>query len=173
MSVWVLRLGHRLPRDERVSTHCGLVARALGADGIIFSGQEDKGLIESLRRSVKKWGGNFQVKYEENWRKVVKDFRNKGFYVIYLTMYGLNLPEIIQEIRNRKDLVVIVGSQKVPGDVYELCDVQVAVGNQPHSEIAALAVFLDRYFKGNELEKEFEGEIKINPKREGKEIKEN
>jgi tRNA (cytidine56-2'-O)-methyltransferase len=173
MSVWILRLGHRLPRDERVSTHCGLVARALGAEGIIFSGQEDRGLLESLKRTVRKWGGKFQIKYEKNWRKVVKDFRNKGYYVIYLTIYGVNLPEVVEDIRNRKDLILIIGSQKVPGDVYELCDVQVAVGNQPHSEIAALAVFLDRYFKGNELKKKFNGEIKVVPTKKGKEIKEN
>ena len=34
----VLRLGHRLKRDERLSTHVGLASRALGADKIIYSG---------------------------------------------------------------------------------------------------------------------------------------
>ena len=34
----VLRLGHRIGRDARISTHCGLVARALGANKIIYSG---------------------------------------------------------------------------------------------------------------------------------------
>ncbi|MHC1589292.1 MAG: RNA methyltransferase, partial [Methermicoccaceae archaeon] len=33
---------------------------------------------------------------------------------------------------------------KVPREVYELSDYNVAVGNQPHSEVAALAVMLDR-----------------------------
>ncbi|MBD3155210.1 MAG: tRNA (cytidine(56)-2'-O)-methyltransferase [Candidatus Aenigmarchaeota archaeon] len=173
MSVWILRLGHRLPRDERVSTHCGLVSRALGADGIIFSGQRDKGLIESVERIVDKWGGNFKVKYEKNWGKLVKNFKNKGYFVVYLTMYGINLPEAIGEIRGKSNLLVIIGSQKVPGDVYDFCDIQVAVGNQPHSEIAALAVFLDRYFQGNEINKKFGGKVRIVPKRKGKEIKTN
>ncbi len=172
MSVWVLRLGHRLPRDERVSTHCGLVARALGADGIVFSGQKDQGLLESINRTTEKWGGDFKVEYEKNWRKLIKNFKDKGYFIIYLTMYGANLPDIVNEIRDRSNLLVIIGSQKVPGDVYDLCDAQIAVGNQPHSEIAALAIFLDKYFEGNELKKDFSDKIKIIPKLKGKEIKE-
>ena len=173
MSIWVLRLGHRLPRDERVSTHCGLVARALGSDGIVFSGQEDKGLLESMKRISDKWGGSFSVKYEKNWRKVIKYFKAKDYFIILLTMYGVNLPEIIEKIKPKKDLLLIIGSEKVPGEVYGLCDAQVAVSNQPHSEIAALAVFLDWYYQGKELEKKFKGKLKIVQKIKGKEVKEN
>jgi len=88
-------------------------------------------------------------------------------------MYGINLPDIIDKIREFKDILLIVGSEKVPGEVYDLCDVQIAVSNQPHSEVAALAVFLDWYHKGKELDEEFSGKIKIIPKIKGKEIKEN
>jgi tRNA (cytidine56-2'-O)-methyltransferase len=168
MSIWVLRLGHRLPRDERVSTHCGLVSRALGADGILFSGQEDKGLLVSIRKTTQKWGGKFQAKYVKNWKKAIKEFKEKGYYIVLLTMYGVNLPDIIEKIRRKKDILIIIGSEKVPGDVYELCDSQVAVGNQPHSEIAALGLFLDRYFQGKELERGFQGKIKIIPQEQGK-----
>ncbi|MBL7170293.1 MAG: tRNA (cytidine(56)-2'-O)-methyltransferase [Candidatus Aenigmarchaeota archaeon] len=171
MSVWILRLGHRLPRDERVSTHCGLVARAFGADGIVFSGQQDKGLIESIERIVDKWGGPFEVKYKKNWKKIIKEFKSRGYYVVLLTMYGINLPDIAEKIKEKKNLLVIVGSEKVPGEVYDLCDAQVAIGNQPHSEIAALAVFLDWYYKGEELNKEFSGKVKVVPKLKGKEVK--
>ena len=99
MAVWVFRLGHRLPRDERVSTHCGLVARAFGADGIIFSGQEDHGLVESVQRIADKWGGSFDVKYQRDWKKVVRDFKSKGYCVVLLTMYGVNLHEAVEKIR--------------------------------------------------------------------------
>ncbi|MEM4707281.1 MAG: hypothetical protein QXL47_01590, partial [Candidatus Anstonellales archaeon] len=58
----VFRLGHRLPRDERISTHVALVARAFGADGMYYSGQEDKGLEESIRKICEKWGGKFFAK---------------------------------------------------------------------------------------------------------------
>jgi tRNA (cytidine56-2'-O)-methyltransferase len=69
---------------------------------------------------------------------------------------------------------VVVGSQKVPGEFYssDVSDFNVSVGNQPHSECSALAIFLDRFFEGKELAKDFEkAKIKIVPKERGKEIK--
>jgi tRNA (cytidine56-2'-O)-methyltransferase len=48
----------------------------------------------------------------------------------------------------------------------------VAVGNQPHSECSSLAIFLDRYFEGEELAKSFQkAKIEIVPKERGKLIK--
>ena len=37
MEIVVLRLGHRLERDKRVTTHVGLVGRALGARGMLLA----------------------------------------------------------------------------------------------------------------------------------------
>ena len=68
----VLRIGHRPGRDERVSTHCGLVARALGASSIIYSGEKDDSLLESVKNVVDRWGGRFTASYEENIRGVIK-----------------------------------------------------------------------------------------------------
>jgi len=45
------------------------------------------------------------------------------------------------------------------------------VTGQPHSEIAALAVFLDRLFEGSEMEKEFGGKVRINPSNGRKDVK--
>ncbi len=168
MSIWVLRLGHRLHRDERVSTHCGLVARAFGANGITYSGDKDDSIIDSIKKVVDKWGGPFEVKYEKNWKKVVKEW--SGCKVL-LTMYGINLPDAIEEIRKLKnDLLIIVGSEKVRGEVYDLIDYQVAVTNQPHSEISGLSVFLDWYFGGIELSKKFNGKVRIVPMKKGKNV---
>jgi len=61
--------------------------------------------------------------------------------------------------------------KKVPKEAFLLSDYNVAIGNQPHSEIAALAVFLDRYFEGKELEKDFKGKLKIIPSTKGKIVK--
>jgi tRNA (cytidine56-2'-O)-methyltransferase len=58
----------------------------------------------------------------------------------------------------------------VPGDVYQMADFNVAVGNQPHSEIAALALFLDRLMEGRILDKEFTGHLKIVPQEHGKRV---
>ena len=169
MSIWVLRLGHRLHRDERVSTHCGLIARAFGTDGIIYSGYKDDSLIDSIEKVVERWGGQFQVKYEKNWKRIIKEWKG---YVILLTMYGINLPNAIEEIRKlEKKLLIIIGGEKVPGEVYDLVDYQIAVTNQPHSEIGSLAVFLDWYFGGKELSKEFDGKVKVIPKTKGKKLK--
>jgi tRNA (cytidine56-2'-O)-methyltransferase len=65
---------------------------------------------------------------------------------------------------------VVVGAEKVPAEMYDLADWNVAVGNQPHSEVAALAVFLDRLFLGQELRLDFEGGLKIVPSSRGKRV---
>jgi tRNA (cytidine56-2'-O)-methyltransferase len=47
----------------------------------------------------------------------------------------------------------------------------VAIGDQPHSECASLAVFLDRLFEGKELAKSFEkARVKIISQKRGKKI---
>ena len=40
--VTILRLGYRRGRDPRITTHLALVARALGAQKFLFSGDEDE-----------------------------------------------------------------------------------------------------------------------------------
>ncbi|MEM1575644.1 MAG: tRNA (cytidine(56)-2'-O)-methyltransferase [Nitrososphaerota archaeon] len=169
MKIFVLRLGHRKIRDERISTHCGLVARALGANGIIYSGEKDDGIIDSVKKVVKKWGGNFEVSYEENWRKILKNWNGK---IVHLTMYGIPIQNKIDEIRKcNEDLLIVIGSEKVPSEVYKLADWNIAITNQPHSEVAALAIFLDKFFMGEELNKNFENpEVKIIPQEKGKKL---
>lgn len=50
-------------------------------------------------------------------------------------------------------------------------DYNIAIGNQPHSEVAALAIFLDRIYKGRELYMEFgDAKIKILPQNVGKKV---
>ncbi|MBU2477332.1 tRNA (cytidine(56)-2'-O)-methyltransferase, partial [Candidatus Micrarchaeota archaeon] len=67
-----------------------------------------------------------------------------------------------------------VGAEKVPPQVYEKSDYNISIGNQPHSEIAALAVFLHELFEGKELNKKFsKGQIKIIPQKKGKKTKKN
>ncbi len=86
-------------------------------------------------------------------------------------MYGINVDECLDKISKNKEILVIVGSQKVPKDVFQLADFNIAIGNQPHSEIAALAIFLDRLFQGNELTRNFEGaKMKVVPQEKGKKI---
>ena len=63
----VLRIGHRPARDKRVTTHVALVARALGADGIVISGK-DAEIEKTVRSVVSRFGGEFEVASGANWR---------------------------------------------------------------------------------------------------------
>jgi tRNA (cytidine56-2'-O)-methyltransferase len=76
-------------------------------------------------------------------------------------------------LRQKKSnqILVIVGAEKVPRDLYSLVDLNIAVGNQPHSEVAALAVFLDRVFMGEELYNTFgNAKLRIKPSSRGKKV---
>jgi len=153
----VLRYGHRPYRDLRVTSHCCLVARALGASKIVIEGPEDKELKKSVDNVVKRWGGKFKVGFTDSWLKEVKKFKKKGFYVTHLSMYGKPFNEVVDSIRKQKKVLVIIGSQKVEIRVYQESDLNVSIGKQPHSEIGALAVYIDRLFEGRELDKKFDG----------------
>ena len=166
----VLRLGHRVGRDVRITTHICLAARALGAEKVFLSGEKDESIIRSIEGVVKRWGGGFEVEYRKDWRAVMKGWRGK---TVHLTMYGEPLNDRIGDLRKEKDLLVIVGAEKVPSEVYRNADFNISVSGQPHSEVAALAVFLDRLFEGKELEKRFSGaKLRIVPQAHGKLIEE-
>ena len=169
MRVVVLRLGHRPERDKRITTHVGLVARAFGAREMLLTGR-DAHIEESLADAARRWGGSFALRSDVSWKGEVIRWKEAGGKVVHLTMYGSNLPDVIDEIRGCQDLLVAVGAEKVPAEMYQLADWNVAVGNQPHSEVAALAVFLDRLFSGRELEEEFSGGLKIVPSPRGKQV---
>ncbi len=169
-SITVLRMGHRRGRDDRISTHVGLTARQFGADRIVYSGEKDSKMLESLRDLCERWGGDFDVVYREDWRTVIKDFDSVK---IHLTMYGLpfqdHLDDVQSDLDADGDMLVIVGGEKIPKDVYDLVDHNLAVGHQPHSEVGALAVFLHDFFDGDELGQKFEGaDITVVPQEQGK-----
>lgn len=165
----VLRLGHRFSRDKRTSTHIALVSRAFGADELVFD-EEDREINESIQKVCSEWGGEFRISHVKDWRKYVEEFSGE---VIHLTMYGINVNDKIDEIRKSgEDKLIIIGGQKVPSEVYGLATYNIAIGNQPHSEVAALAVFLDRLFEGRELERVFEGRKRIIPQPHGKKVEE-
>jgi len=150
-----------------------LTARALGADGIIVADNEDKPLEATVRDVTKRFGGHFQVETGKKWRKVVQDWKETGGTIVHLTAYGLPLPETIHGIRgSARDIMVVVGSEKMPGEMFKLADWNVSVTNQPMSEIAALAVFLDWYKQHEAFEISYpEAAVRILPSKNGKRIK--
>lgn len=154
-SVVVLRLGHRPGRDERTTTHVGLTARALGADSVVLAGP-GASRQETIEDITDRFGGPFGVETTEEPKRVIRDWDGS---VVHLTMYGLPVQDVEDEIRathRDEPLLVVVGAEKVAFEVYEHADWNVGVTNQPHSEIAGLAVFLDRLFEGRELDREWE-----------------
>jgi len=163
--VKILRLSHRPARDKRLTTHIALVARAFGAEEIVYSGIKDKKMEQTIQKLNETWGGNFKISYEKSWRKVISSF--KGLKV-HLTMYGLDYKKEISKIKNKKNVLFIVGGEKVPWTVYETVDLNIGVTNQPHSEAGALAVLLEKM----DLKADFQGaERKIIPSKKGKNIK--
>jgi tRNA (cytidine56-2'-O)-methyltransferase len=170
----VLRWGHRPQRDARLTTHVALTARALGASGLLLSDTVDEKIRETVEKVTRNWGGKFFFEMGTTWRSAVRDWKAKGGIIVHLTVYGENIQtsNVLDRIKNlRKDVLVMVGSQKVPKDFFsnDVSDFNVSIGSQPHSECAALAIFLDRFFEGKELVKEFKkAKIKVVPQERGK-----
>ena len=162
----VLRIGHRINRDKRVTTHVALVARAFGAD-IIYITTKDEKIKKNIQSVCKRFGGNFQVQTGIDHKKIIKSWKGA---IVHLTMYGENLEKAIQYLNTTRDLLIIVGAEKVPPYFYEIADMNISVGNQPHSEVAALALFLDRFTKATWQKKQFDGNIQIIPCVKGKKV---
>lgn len=150
----VLRIGHRPERDQRVTTHVGLAARALGAQGMYLA-TEDKGVLESIKDVVIRWGGDFFIQDRVSWKLCIRDWKQSGGVVVHLTMYGERVQDREQDIRLHDRILIVVGAEKVPGEIFGLADYNIAISGQPHSEISSLAVFLDRLLQGTELNAEF------------------
>src|SRR3990170_1053883 len=124
MNFEVLRIGQRVVRDDRVTTHVALVARAFGASKIYMN--------------------------EVN---------------------GENINKLITSLQKEENILIVVGAEKVPREVYDFADYNVAIGNQPHSEISALAVLLDRIQEGSQFLTKFENPAReIIPTKRGKNV---
>ena len=166
--ITILRIGHRPERDKRITTHVCLVARAFGADRILVD-LADRELESTFNSVNERFGEGASIETGVKWKRIIGEW--KGI-IAHLTMYGMELDEAVAAIKKKKEdidanVLVIVGAEKVPGEVYKAADFNISVGNQPHSEVAALALFLDRYFDGNAL-KDLKGKMKIIPSNEGK-----
>ena len=89
-------------------------------------------------------------------------------------MYGETFTnEIIATIKNYNKLLIIIGSQKVPTEIYEEADINLSIGNQPHSELSAVTIFLYEIIEKNKdfLYRKFENaKQKIVPTKKSKKI---
>ncbi|WP_299291840.1 tRNA (cytidine(56)-2'-O)-methyltransferase [Nitrosopumilus sp.] len=170
MIIEVVRIGQRVVRDDRVTTHVALVSRSFGAEKIYMT-EVNPEIKETLDKINKTWGGNFEIEFIEKWKSIVKKKKEENFKIVHLTMYGEKINDAQKELQNEEKLLIVVGAEKVPRDIYELADYNVGVGSQPHSEISALAVLLDRIQTGKQFEKAFpNAKRKIVPTKNGKNV---
>ena len=168
-SVRVVRVGHRYVRDYRTLTHLCLVSRALGAE-CIYLEEVEKQLETTVGEVNKTWGGDFSL-IQAKWKTVFQDAKAEGRTIVHLTMYGKPLQDEVSVLGKHGSFLIAIGGPKVPGEVYQLADYNVAVTAQPHSEIAALAITVHELQKGEELKKVFRDyKLKIIPTAKGKQV---
>ena len=155
----VLRIGHRPERDKRITTHVALTARAFGASKIYISNPDSR-VIRSVEDVVTNFGGDFKILPISSPKNVVQD---SNLLIVHLTMFGLSIDESVKKIKKEnKGILFIVGAEKVPPWVFELSDYNISIGNQPHSEVAALAIAMNNlHFES--YNKEFKGKLSVIP----------
>ena len=137
-----------------------LASRALGAAKCYYCGARDEYLEKTIATVSKKFGGTFSAEHVRDWKKFLKEFDG---IKVHLTMYGDPYEEKMQEIKKElesKDILLIVGSEKVETEIYNTSDYNIAVLNQPHSEVSAVALALNEL----RLKKDFsKAELFISP----------
>ena len=173
----VLRLGYRKGRDPRITTHLALVSRALGATGFLLAGDDDSDLFANVQSVNDRFGGDMACEHVGGGMGWLKRFSQNDAgdgapgVVVRLTMYGEPYRSVLPRIRRDRPLTVVVGGAKVPGDVFEYAHHNVAVGNQPHSEVAALALFMEAWFGEGGTERHFpDARLVIEPSARGKSV---
>jgi len=138
----ILRLNHRLPRDCRITTHVALVARAFGAIKMYYSGQKDSEMEEGVNSVVKKFGGPFDIEHIDNAIRLINE-KKETYNIVHLTVYGLPYKKALNNLD--KNILIVVGGDKVEWDIYRSANYNLSVSSQPHSEVGALAIFLNEF----------------------------
>lgn len=157
-----------------MTTHVALVSRAFGSDKI-YMNEVDDSIIKTVEDVGDKWGGrsDFMIEIVREWNEVIRKWKKDGGKVVHLTMYGIHIDNALGYLRREDSILVVIGAEKVPREMYNLADYNIAIGNQPHSEVAALSIFLDRIFRGKQFERDFKNaKLKIIPTAKGKRVRE-
>ena len=100
----VLRMGHRIPRDWRLTTHVCLTARAMGADGVVIADIADKEVEGKVRDVVQRFGGGFTIETGKPWKEAIRDWKDAGGTVTFAstpgegTTFEVLLPLVIEPL---------------------------------------------------------------------------
>ncbi|HIH82305.1 MAG TPA: tRNA (cytidine(56)-2'-O)-methyltransferase [Candidatus Thalassarchaeaceae archaeon] len=167
--ITVVRLGHRQQRDKRITSHLGLTARAMGASHFVLCGDDDEKVLETLADVTETFGGQFTAEYQGKPLGYLRHFAKQGGQIVHLTMYGEDFESTTPKIPTDAPIAVVVGGAKVPGEIYKLAKYNIAVGHQPHSEVAALALFMSELMGGVAGAEQFPGaRLEVKPHPSGK-----
>ena len=109
MVIEVVRIGQRVVRDDRVTTHVALVSRAFGAEKI-FMTEVNPEIKDTLEKINKTWGGNFMVEFIDKWKSIIKKKKEENFRIVHLSMYGENINDVQEKLREEESGVYGVGA---------------------------------------------------------------
>ena len=138
----ILRLGHRIERDKRITSHVALTARAFGISHLYYSGQKDSHFETSLKKVSEEFGGSFKIEHINKPLEIVKKKKKEGVCIVHLTMYGIPFEEKLRELEKEEKILFVVGGEKVEGVYYQMSNMNVSVSHQPISEVSALGILL-------------------------------
>ena len=72
MEIEVLRIGQRVVRDDRVTTHVALVARSFGAKKI-YMNEINPEINDTVSKINRTWGGDFKIEMIDDWKKIIRE----------------------------------------------------------------------------------------------------
>lgn len=131
-----------------------LTARAFGASGVTFSCEKDPKLIRRINLVSGRWGGEFTVDFQSDYRKALESFSN--YKKVYLTRYGTPLQDILPVMKTYRNLLLIITEKEASKTAFSHADFSISITDQPHSGSAAVAIFLHEFYSGRELAVHFE-----------------
>ena len=77
MEIEVLRIGQRVVRDDRVTTHVALVARSFGTQKI-YMNEVNPDIEKTISDINKTWGGDFKIEIISEWKKIIRERKSNG-----------------------------------------------------------------------------------------------
>ena len=126
----------------------------------MYLSKPDSRVVTTIDEVVAKFGGDFEIEPLTNPRKFAKKWKGQ---IVHLTMFGLPLEDFEDKLRaEMSPILFIIGAEKVPPWTFEYADYNISIGNQPHSEVSALAITLSR-LNENYMTQEFGGPLQVIP----------
>ena len=102
---------------------------------IYMTGVSNGSINDTVSSVSKRWGGRFKVEIIQDWKSLAKLGKRKVAKWLTLQCMASILMISLKGCAKKTSLLVIIGAEKVPQEAHDLADYNIAIGNQPHSEI--------------------------------------